>query len=163
MRAITVLLIIGFALMTGFVLLNINEFTRSSVLSVGFTTVDVPLGLLMLLTVVALLLVFVASTIYLQSVNLIESRQHTRELAAQRELADKAEASRFTALQGYLEAQATAVIARQADASLAFESRLGQTEKLVLRRFDQSDNTTSAYWGQLGDALTQNGRLNAKQ
>jgi hypothetical protein len=47
--------------------------------------------------------VFVFLVVYLQSTVLVETRRHARELAIQRDLADKAEASRFTELRAQLE------------------------------------------------------------
>ena len=102
MRARTILLIMGIAVLAAFAFLNVDEFTRSSLLSLGFTTVQLPLGLLMLLLLVAVMLVFLTTTLYLQRASLIETRKHTRELNIQRELADKAEASRFTELRNYI-------------------------------------------------------------
>ena len=140
-------------------MLNVDEFTRTSVLSLGFTTLQVPLGLVMLLLVVAILLVFLASTIYMQSTNLIETRQYARELTAQRELADKAEASRFTELRKYMESQAASSVNRDAVATAAIDHRLSQTETLVLHRLDQSDNASAAYWGQHADSLTREAKV----
>ena len=155
MRARTIFLIIGIFLIAGFAMLNVDEFTRTSVLSLGFTTMQVPLGLVMLLLVVAILLVFLATTIYMQSANLIETRQYARELTVQRELADKAEASRFTELRQYMESQAALGINRDALNKAAIDQRLSQTEKMLLHRLDQSDNTAAAYWGQYTDSLAR--------
>ncbi len=158
MRARTIFLIVGIFLIAGFAMLNVDEFTRTSVLSLGFTTMQVPLGLVMLLLVVAILLVFLATTIYMQSANLIETRQYARELTAQRALADKAEASRFTELRQYMESQAALGINRDVLNTAAIDHRLSQTEALVLHRLDQSDNTTAAYWGQHTDAMANGTR-----
>ena len=158
MRARTIFLIVGIFLIAGFAMLNVDEFTRTSVLSLGFTTMQVPLGLVMLLLVVAILLVFLATTIYMQSANLIETRQYARELTAQRTLADKAEASRFTELRQYMESQAALGINRETLSKIAIDHRLAQTETLLLHRLDQSDNTAAAYWGQQTDALARDAR-----
>ena len=158
MRARTIFLIVGIFLIAGFAMLNVDEFTRTSVLSLGFTTIQVPLGLVMLLLVIAILVVFLATTIYMQSTNLIETRQYARELTAQRELADKAEASRFTELRQYMESQAALSINRDALHTTAIDNRLSQTEAMVLHRLDQSDNTTAAYWGQHTDSLARETR-----
>ena len=158
MRARTIFLIVGIFLIAGFAMLNVDEFTRTSVLSLGFTTIQMPLGLVMLLLVVTILLVFLASTIYMQSTNLIETRQYARELTVQRELADKAEASRFTELRMYMESQAALGINREALTKAAIDHRLSQTEAMVLQRLDQSDNTAAAYWGQHSDSLAREAR-----
>ena len=102
MRARTVFLIVIIALLVGFAMLNVDEFTRISTLNLGVTTMQVPLGLMMLVLSLAILLAFLVTTLVMHSANLIEHKKHAKELAAQRDLADKAEASRFTELRNSL-------------------------------------------------------------
>ena len=52
-----------------------------------------------------LTLLFLVYVVYLQSSVLIESRRYARELQAQRELADQAEASRFSQLRAFLDSE----------------------------------------------------------
>ena len=159
MRVRTVILIIGIVLLAGFAALNVDEFTRTSVLSLGFTTVQVSLGLVMLLLLVLAIVVFLVTTMYIQSAHLIETRRHARDLNAQRDLADKAESSRFTELRAYMEAQSTAVLNREATHGDVFTERLAQTQSVLLQRLDQSDNTTAAYMGQIEDRLERSANL----
>ena len=156
MRTKTLLLIAGIVLIAAFAVLNVDEFTRISTLNLGFTNMQLPLGLVMLMLVIAVLLIFLVTTLYMHSTNLLETRKYARELTAQRELADKAEASRFTELRRYLESQAALTINRDSDTVAAIDRRLAQTEKLLLNRLEQSDNTNAAYWGQHDDALLRN-------
>ncbi|MES2509934.1 MAG: hypothetical protein V4625_08395 [Pseudomonadota bacterium] len=162
MRAKTIILILFIALVAGFAALNVDEFTRASVLSFGFTTVRVPLGLVMLLLLIVATVAFLASTVYMQSTNLIETRKYARELSVQRELADKAEASRFTELRSFIEAQNAAALHREAANNTVLAERLAQTQAALLNRVEQSDNATAAYMGQLEDRLQRsNGPLHA--
>ncbi|MES2412910.1 MAG: hypothetical protein V4614_03860 [Pseudomonadota bacterium] len=162
MRARTITLILAIALVAGFAALNVDEFTRPSLLSLGFTTISVPLGMVMLLLLVVATVAFLASTVYMQSANLIETRRYARELNTQRELADKAEASRFTELRAFIEAQNTATIHREAANATVMAERLAQAQAALLTRVEQSDNATAAYMGQLEDRLQRsNGSLNA--
>jgi uncharacterized integral membrane protein len=160
MRARTTLLIIAIALVAAFAALNIDEFSRPSVLSLGFTTIQVPLGLVMLVLLGVAVLAFLATTLFMQSANLLETRRYARELATQRELADRAEASRFTELRNFLDAQASATLNREAANATVMAERLSQTQAVILHRLDQSDNTTSAYMGQLEDRLERRGSVN---
>ncbi|MDI1238214.1 MAG: hypothetical protein PSV26_12085 [Polaromonas sp.] len=153
MRIRTIVLIIAIVLMAGFAALNLDEFSRTSVLSLGFTTVQVPLGLVMLVLLAAVLLVFLATTLYIQSTHLLEMRNATRALAAQRELADKAEASRFTELRQYLEAQALSTQQRDAAQATVLAERLAQSQEALSSKIDQSGNTLAAYIGELEDRL----------
>ena len=153
MRFRTLLLILFIALMAGFVALNVEEFTRISTLNLGITTMQVSLGLVMLLVLIAACVIFLASTLYTQSTNLIETRKYARELNTQRELADKAEASRFTELRNYLEAQALSTQQRDATATTVLTERFALQQQALLARIEQSDNTMAAYMGQLEDRL----------
>jgi uncharacterized integral membrane protein len=153
MRARTLIPVIFILLIAAFVALNIDEFTRVSVLSLGFTSISIPLGLVMLLLLAAVTVAFLAYTLYMQRSNLIETRQYARELATQRELADKAEASRFTELRNYLEAQAAAEQRREAAADTVLGERFAQQNKLLVSRLDQTDNAVAAHIGQIQDLL----------
>jgi len=160
MRTKTLLLVVVIVLIATFAVLNVDEFTRVSTLSLGFTTMQLPLGLVMLMLVTAILLIFLATTLYMHSTNLMEIRKYAKELTAQRELADRAEASRFTELRRYLESQAALAMNQGSDTIAAFDRRMKQTENLLLQRLEQSDNSNAAYWGQQDDALSRNRPFN---
>lgn len=157
MRFRTILLVLAILLIAAFVALNVDEFTRISVLSLGFTTVQVSLGLVMLSLLVIALVVFLASTLYMQSKNLLEARVHTRELDSQRQLADKAEASRFTELRSYMEEQTLAAQRRETALGTVLADRFLHQQQELVARISQSDNTMAAYMGQLEDRLERRG------
>ena len=160
MRARTVFLIIAILAVAAFAALNVDEFTRTSVLNLGFTTTQMPLGLVMLLLLGIALVLFLASTLYMQSTNLLETRKYARELSAQRELADKAEASRFTELRAYLEAQSAASLNREAANATVLAERLSRTQAALLLRMEQLDGSTAAHIGQLEDRVERkNGQV----
>lgn len=159
MRFRTLLLLVFIVLVAGFVALNVDEFTRASVLSVGFTTVRVSLGLVMLLLLIGALLVFLASTLYIQSRNVLEARIHTRELNAQRELADKAEASRFTELRTFLEEQSQSAQRREAALGTVLADRFAQQQQALLARIEQSDKSAAVQMAQLEQRLARTGAI----
>src|SRR6185436_45419 len=101
----SILLLIVVALTAAFAALNWTAFTTPTALWVGFTTVQAPIGVIMLSLTAFLCVLFVAWVIYLQGTVIIESRRQARELNAQRDLADKAEASRFTELRSFMSAE----------------------------------------------------------
>ena len=103
MRARLILLVLAVLLVAGFAAQNWPEFNRPSPLNLGVATVEAPLGLILLILLGVALLVFIAAAASLRTRSLIESRQQARALHAQRELADKAEASRFTDLRQMLD------------------------------------------------------------
>ena len=83
----------------------------------------------------------------------METRRHTKELQAQRDLADRAEASRFTELRNFLETQENAHMASNAERHAAMLARVEQLEAAIRLRCDQTDNTLAAHIGQLEDRL----------
>ncbi len=96
------LLLVCAAVVT-FVGVNWEEMNRPTDLSLIFTEVRAPLGLVLLSLMALLAALFVGVMAYTQGTVLMETRRHARELSAQRELADKAEASRFTDLRAHLD------------------------------------------------------------
>jgi len=153
MHARTFSLIALILLMAGFFALNVDEFTKVNTLNLGLSSVQLPLGLLMLLLLGLVTVIFLANTLYIQSKNMLETRTLTRELSTQRDLADKAEASRFTELRSFLEAQAQEEQQRQVAISKEQEERFQAQEQVLLTRIEQLDKTMSAYFGEFEDRM----------
>ncbi|MNZ94154.1 hypothetical protein D3C78_1132550 [compost metagenome] len=95
---------------------------------------------------VLLAIFFIAYVLSLQTSVLLETRRHTKELQAQRELADKAEASRFTELRAVLEAQ-------HLHGQTAVLERLETLDARADARSRELENSTAAYLGQLEQQL----------
>jgi uncharacterized integral membrane protein len=133
-----ILVLVGF-----FALINWQVFTALTPLSLGFTTVQAPLGLIMLGLTAFLCVLFTVWVISLQGAALMEARRQTKALQTQRELADKAEASRFTELRND-------VIARL--------DRLQEESRLTL---EHSGNSLAAHLGHIEDRLEHASLLNS--
>ncbi len=154
MRIRSLLLILVITLIAAFTVLNWNVFLANTTLSFGITTLDAPLGLIMLgllIFVVAYCLVYV---LYLQSNVLMDTRRNAKELQTNRELADKAEASRFTELRGFVEAGLKQGAEQDTAAQQALMARLDAMENSLRTSVEQSGNSLSAYIGELEDRLT---------
>lgn len=121
------LLIIGIAVLA-FVGLNWAAMNTPTDLNLGFTEIRAPLGLVLLGLMAALSVVFVAMVAYTQGTVLVETRRHAKELAAQRELADKAEASRFTDLRAHLDKEMTRLTESVAMQTREMLSRVDRAE-----------------------------------
>ena len=133
--------------------LNWGALSAPSTINFGVTTMEAPLGLIMLGLTTLLGAVFLAYVFYLHSSVMLEARRHNKEMTAQRELADKAEASRFTELRVFLEAQQQQELAAQKESAAALSARLDQLEKALEARAEQSDNGIAAQIGELEDRL----------
>jgi len=149
----TLAMLLALAAIAVFAALNWSAFMAPTTLSLGFGEVQAPLGLIMLGMTALLALAFLVYVVYLQTSVLLEARRHARALQASRELADQAEASRFTDLRAYLEAE-LAKLASQGEASRASAlERLDQLERNLRSAVDQSSNAMAAYIGELDDRL----------
>jgi type III secretory pathway component EscR len=147
----TGVLVVVVLLIAALAALNWSVLAAPTAMSLGFMQVTAPLGMIMLGLTVLLAIFFVAYVVYLQSSVLFESRRHTKEMQAQRDLADRAEASRFTELRNFLETQENAHMARNAERHAALLARVEQLEAAIRLRADQTDNTVAAHLGQLED------------
>src|SRR5690242_10063121 len=109
MRARTLILVVLLAALALFAVINWPAFVAPASLSLIVTQVQAPLGLIMLGFTAAIAAGFLIYIVYMQTGVVLELRRHARALEAQRELADRAEASRFTELREYLARELTAL------------------------------------------------------
>ena len=144
LRTLFLLLIV--AAIAALAVLNWGELTAPSLMSLGVVSIEAPLGLIMLGLTALLGVFFIAYVLSLQASVLLDTRRHSKEMTAQRELADKAEASRFTELRAFLETQH-----QQVQSQLI--ARLDTLEARLAARAQESDNSTAAYVGQLDQQL----------
>jgi len=148
MRARTFIALLVIALITAFVILNWVAFTTPTTLSLGFRDFEAPVGLVMLGLLALVVLGFAAYMALWQGTILVETRRHSKELHAQRELADQAEASRFTELRSAMQAEFVTVV-----------DRLGQAQEALRQEMRDSSNSLAASIGEIEDRLTRQGRL----
>lgn len=150
MKARTALLTLIVLLIVFLATMNWQVLGQPNAISLGFTEVQAPLGLIMLCLTSLLAVFFVAYVLALQGSVLMETRRHNKEMLAQRELADKAEASRFTELRTVLEL-------RHQEAQQQLLQRMDALEEQFKARAQESDNSTAAYVGQLEQQLRSQG------
>ena len=147
------ILLVVVLLIAALAALNWGLLATPMLTSVGFMHVTVPFGLIMLGLTILLGVLFLIYVFFLQSSMLLESRRHHKEMQVQRDLADKAEASRFTELHTFLEQQEQVRMARASELHAAQLARVEQLEAAIKLRGDQSENTIAAHIGQLEDRL----------
>jgi hypothetical protein len=155
LRTLFLLLILG--AIAAFSALNWGAISEPTTLSLGVADVQAPLGVIMLGVVAFLTAFFLIFVVYVQASALLESRRHAQELQANRELADRAEASRFTELRSFLEVELQKLARPGGEPALAGEAailaRLDRLEKDVLTAVDESGNSLAASLGELEDRL----------
>ena len=158
MRIGTILLLLVLAATAGFVMLNWDAVLAPADLSIGVTTVKMPLGLVMLGLMALITALFLILVVWLQTSVLLETRRQSREIKASRELADQAEASRFTELRSFIEAEFGRRGSGQGGESQAVVlARVEQLDRDLRLLIEQSGNTLAAYIGELEDRLEKTG------
>ncbi len=155
MKIRIVILLIVMALIAVFAALNWGEFMRPAPLSLAFATVTAPLGIVMLCITAAVAALFLLSAILTQSSLLLEKRQWSRELREQRDLASRAEASRFIELKATLDERVGALAEQLRVSDGTMTSRCDRLEADLRTSIEQSANTLSAYIGEVEDRIEQ--------
>lgn len=156
MRARLIVLLVAVLLVAGFAALNWSEFLRPTPLSFGVLVMEAPLGLILLSVLTLTLIAFLISSAHTQTVSLLDSRQHAKELHAQRELADKAEASRFTDLRQHLDAQMREIHQRETVAAAEIEKAVAAGQRELRSQLELINQTLASRLGEI------EGRLEAR-
>jgi uncharacterized integral membrane protein len=153
MKTRTLFLLLVLLAIAGFSMLNWNAFNAPTTLNLGFADVQAPLGLVMLGALLLVAAVFLVYILYLQTTVLLDARQHAKELQTNRKLADQAEASRFTELRGFLDAELKRQLAQNAESRVAVLARLDRLDRELRVAVEQSGNSLAASFGELQDRL----------
>lgn len=153
MRAGNLLLFVGVLVTAAFSLLNWSVITAETPISLGFAQVTAPLGLILLSAMVsvatmALLLLFIQQTRSLK-----EYRRAEKELQSQRELADKAEASRFVELRRHLDESFERWQSTWAESMAAQHQQREALGDRMLERMGEEGRVLSALLGEIEDKL----------
>ena len=146
MRLRTVVVIFAFLLVAVFVAINWSAFVMPTTLSLAFTSIEAPLGIVMLGVLVLFSLGVAVYMALWQGRMLFDLRRHTKELHEQRALADQAEASRFTELRGVVHAE----IERLA-------TQLVMNQAALEKEIREQSNAISADVAELDDRLRRPG------
>jgi uncharacterized integral membrane protein len=128
MKFRTVLVLLMLAAVGVFALANWTAFTAPTALSLGFLQFQAPLGLVMLVLTGAVSGLLVVYITLQQAGVMLEARRYAKELSAHRELADRAEASRFTELRAFLETELRRLEAQNAAGTRELGARIDQLQ-----------------------------------
>lgn len=150
MRARILFVVVLIALIAGFAAQNWSTFITPQPLILLFTVVEAPLGLVMLALLGVVVLAFAVYMAIWQGRILLETRRYSKDLQAQRALADQAEASRFTELRSFLQGELQRL-----------DQRLTQTQEALRAdmrtELRDSGNTTAAYLAEMDGRLQGRG------
>lgn len=144
MRSRSILLVVAILLVAGFAALNWSEVIRPSPLLFGLFVADAPLAAILLGLLALATIAFVLSAGTIRTQSLIESREHHKTLEAQRALADKAEASRFTDLRQHLDTQLRELRERDNIAGSEFNKQMLEGQRELRAQLEQINRTLAA-------------------
>lgn len=154
----SLLFLILFGVLTVFVLVNWQVLNAPTTLSLAFTEVRAPLGLVMLAFLVLVAVLLLGYIVYLQMSGLLEARRHGKELQAQRDLADQSEVSRFTELRSWLESRFSANDNRRDEIERAVQARLDTLESELKSSVELRGNALAAALAELADRYDRHER-----
>jgi hypothetical protein len=157
MKAPTLLLMFVLTGIVAFAVVNWSVIMAPTTVSLLVADIQAPLGLIMLGLTALVTVLFLIYLAYLQTTVLLDARRHSRELQTQRELADKAEASRFTDLHGYLDTELRKLGEQVAESRTGVTGRIEKTEQELRAVIEQSGNSLAAYIGEIDDRLLRKG------
>jgi len=142
-------MLVAILLVAGLVALNWAEIVRPTPVSLGFTIVEAPLALILLGALVVALVAALANAAWSDARYDLTLARHIRELQAQRELADRAEASRFTELRAHLDNQARDTRQREAALAESLQATLVRGQRDMQTHVEHLASRLAAQMGQI--------------
>lgn len=153
MRTRTITLVVAILLVAGFAALNWAEILRPAPLLFGPVVAEAPLGLILLSLLGLTLVLFLVSSAAIRTQSLMDFRQHQKSLEAQRELADKAEASRFIELRQHLDHHLKEMRERDAIAASEFDKAMVQSRRELQGQMEAQNRAIAARLNELEHRL----------
>ncbi len=156
MKIRTFFLLIGLAVIAVFAAINWSAFTTPMSLSLLFSNIQAPLGLIMLGVTAFITVIFILFSVFIQTSAFLDARRQEKELQSMRDLADRAETSRFKTLQEILEKDIQRLIDLDKESKTELLVRIDKLENAVNTAIEQSGNSLAAYISELEDRLEKN-------
>ncbi len=153
MKILGPLILVGFFIFGIFVLANWNALTTPATLSFVAFSFEAPLGLLFLGIILVFAAFFIAYVLILRTTMLMDASRYARELKAQQQLAEKAEASRLSELRKQLDHE-FAQLREAADQSrVSFSAQTDGVEEVLRNLIEETSRSQLAYLGEIEDKL----------
>ena len=158
MRARTAALLLVLIALGIFAALNWSAITTPTSLQFVVTRVDAPLGLVLLGVTALVTILYALFLTWIETAALLESRRAGRELQMQRQIAESAEASRYTALEAHVESSLASMHAALQESSRDVIARVAQSEETRRGEIERAGNTLAAYFEEMEDRLNRGER-----
>lgn len=133
--------------------LNWDALQAAFPLSLGFTVVDAPLGLVLLGLSILLTMYFLIVMSYAQFSVLLDSRRANKELIEARKRADTTEASALDALRAFINEELQRRGEADAASRDALLARFDKLETAMRTGMEELENSVAAHIGQVEDRI----------
>ena len=153
MKLILVAIAAVLILLLVFTAANWQVLTAPTPLSFVVFSIEGPLGIILLGVLLIVTLMVMAYALMLRTSWLVESRRLTRQLDEKRELAEKAEVSRITALQEMLKTEFDLLQESLAKVGETGVARVESAEQTLSKTIEETGNSLTAHIGYLDDKL----------
>ena len=149
MRLRSLLLVLAAAVVVVFALLNWTEFSRPVPLNLGWRTVSGPLPLVLLGLLALAAVAGLASGAVRESHHRRLEQEQADRLQAQRELAERAEASRFTDLRQLLDQHLRETRQREAASETGLDQAMGRAQRDLRSQLELLHRSIAARLGEM--------------
>jgi uncharacterized integral membrane protein len=158
MRIRTAMLLVILVVLGMFAALNWTVFSAPTDLNLLFSRIEAPLGVILLGFTAAITVLYLAFLAWLETAALLEARRNARELTAQRDLAQRAEASRYAELREFLAAELAELRTTPEATARDLIARIERAQTELRADIVRAGNTLAAYIGELEERLDRGDR-----
>jgi uncharacterized integral membrane protein len=158
MRARTAVLLVILVALGIFTAVNWPVIATPTPLHLVFARVEAPLGIVLLGGTAGVTVRYALVLSWVETTALLEARRYARELQAQRQLAESAEASRYAELKALLETELAALRALPERVSQDLSTRIDRVGDQLQGEIERTGNTLAAHFGELEDRLNRGER-----
>lgn len=155
MKPLGLLILLALLVLGAFVMANWGVLTAPTTLSLIVFSLQGPLGIILLVMMLVLALLFALYGMSLRTSMFVAGRQHAQELRAQRELAERAEASRVTELRAHFDREFEQLRGEVQAIGTRMTARGDSMEQSLLKSLDETTKALSAYIGEVDDKLNR--------
>ncbi|RFC34143.1 MAG: hypothetical protein DID91_2727702275 [Candidatus Nitrotoga sp. MKT] len=153
MKILGPLILVCFFFLGVFILANWNVLTAPTKLSLVAFSIEAPLGLLLLGIIIVFVALFAVYVVILRTTMLMDARHYARELKAQQQLAEKAEASRLSELRSQLDHEFAQLREATDQYQISFGAQVAGVEQALRNVIEDTTRSLSAYIGEIEDKL----------
>lgn len=150
----TIVLLLFFAVLVLFSVINWNSFMAPTNLWLLVTSINAPLGLILLGFIAVISLLFLVYILYIQASHLTETKRLAREMKSLRDIAEQTESSRLKELDELFRTEFSRMEGRVNNSHVSLQKRMDELEQDLRTLIEQTGNSLSAYIGEMEDRLT---------